>query len=361
MHAPVQASIWDTIVAVFQVLAGMLHKIFLSPAGSFSLASLATALLLATLYLVWRRRHHKRRARLQVWLRALFPRRIWKSPSSHADVMLFLLNTLVLGLVLSWALLSYHFVDTTTNQTLIRLFGAREVTALPGWVTTGVLTIAIFLAFELGYYTDHYLAHRIPFLWEFHKVHHTAEVLTPITNFRVHPIDSLVFYNILALMMGITGGVVNWVFGKPIQQFSLYNSNVIILLFTYILDHLHHTSFWIAFTGIWGRIFVSPAHHQIHHSTNPAHFNKNMGSTLAIWDWMFGTLYIPSKKREKLEFGVNPKSPADHSLMGSLVEPVRLAAGHLAPAGRWVKDTAGQAVSRLRATAAPAAKPADGA
>ena len=50
-------------------------------------------------------------------------------------------------------------------------------------------TIAIlFLAYELGYWLNHYLSHRIAFLWEFHKVHHSATVLTPLTNFRVHPI-----------------------------------------------------------------------------------------------------------------------------------------------------------------------------
>lgn len=361
MRAPVLASFADTIGAAFQVFAAMLQKIFLSPAGSFSLASLASALSIAVLYLAWRRRHHKRRAGLKVWMRALFPRRIFKSPSSHADVMFFLLNSFVFGLVLGWALLSYHFVDTSTNKALIALFGAREATALPGWATATVLTVAIFLAYELGYYTDHYLAHRIPFLWEFHKVHHTAEVLTPVTNFRVHPVDTLVFYNILALLMGTTGGFLNWFFGKPIHQFSLYNSNAIILAVTYLLDHLHHTSFWIAFTGVWGRIIVSPAHHQIHHSTNPAHFNKNMGSTLAIFDWLFGTLHIPSRKRERLEFGVNPKSPADHSLMGSVVEPLRLAAGHLAPAARRAGEKAVALAQRLRAATAHGATPAKGA
>jgi sterol desaturase/sphingolipid hydroxylase (fatty acid hydroxylase superfamily) len=31
----------------------------------------------------------------------------------------------------------------------------------------------------------------------------------------------------------------------------------------------------------------------VHHSANPKHFNKNFGSCLALWDWMFGTLYMP--------------------------------------------------------------------
>ena len=54
--------------------------------------------------------------------------------------------------------------------------------------------------------------------------------------------------------------------------------------------HLQHSHMWIAFRGMLGRIFVSPAHHQVHHSDNPKHFDKNFGSCLALWDWMFGTL-----------------------------------------------------------------------
>ena len=64
------------------------------------------------------------------------------------------------------------------------------------------MTIVVFLAFELGYWFHHYLSHRIPFMWEFHKVHHTAEVLTPVTIFRVHPLDTVVYYNILAHQHG---------------------------------------------------------------------------------------------------------------------------------------------------------------
>ena len=71
---------------------------------------------------------------------------------------------------------------------------------------------------------------------------------------------------------------------------------------------------------------MSPAHHQIHHSRNPAHFNKNLGSCLALWDWMFGTLYIPAAKREPLEFGVEPDRPHAHTIRGELIAPFLRAA-----------------------------------
>ena len=87
---------------------------------------------------------------------------------------------------------------------------------------------------------------------------------------------------------------------------------------------------WIAFRGVLGRIFVSPAHHQVHHSANPKHFNKNFGSCHALWDWMFGTLYVPEKKREPLTFGFSGQ-PDAHTLKGELVDPFINAAGHIWP------------------------------
>jgi len=54
-------------------------------------------------------------------------------------------------------------------------------------------------------------------------------------------------------------------------------------------------------------VLQSPAHHQIHHSTDPKHFNKNLGLGLSIWDWAFRTLYIPTR-REALEFGLGEES-----------------------------------------------------
>ena len=93
------------------------------------------------------------------------------------------------------------------------------------------------------------------------------------------------------------------------------------MAFIHIYVHLQHTHIWIAFRGVLGRIFVSPAHHQIHHSTNPIHFNKNLGSCLAIWDWLFGTLHVPAKMREKLTFGVEPAYPDAHTITGEFLSP----------------------------------------
>ena len=101
------------------------------------------------------------------------------------------------------------------------------------------------------------------------------------------------------------------------------------MLFVHIYVHLQHTHLWIAFTGLAGRVFLSPAHHQIHHSNNPVHFDKNLGSCLAIWDWLFGTLYVPAKEPEPLTFGVKVGEADMHSFGELAIAPMQRAAAHV--------------------------------
>ncbi len=314
------------------IVLSRLRDLFLSPSSDISFASLIAALLVALAFHGVQRYRRRRNVSVRAMLRAFFPRAFLLGPSSQADLKYFVINTFLAGMLFGWAILSYHVVGRTTLKLLVDGFGALTPTTMPGWVAAAIMTVALFVAYELGYFIDHYLSHKVPFLWEFHKVHHSAEHLTPLTNFRVHPVDGLVFVNIMALMMGLTEGTLSFLFGKTVQQFSIAHSNAIIVVFTYLIAHLHHTSIWIPFTGIWGRLFISPAHHQIHHSTNPAHFDKNMGSCLAIFDWLSGTLHVPTKQREKLTYGIGDDTPNPHAVGEGLVRPLVRAAGHLVPA-----------------------------
>ena len=230
------------------------------------------------------------------------------------------------------AVISYQFISNGVIGLLGATFGAVRPTALPEIASRSAITLTLFLAYELAYWIDHYLSHRVPILWEFHKVHHSANVLTPLTVFRVHPVDSLVFANIVAIVTGTANGSMNYMFGVTTYQYAITDGNILLVLFVHAYVHLQHTHLWIPFRGVLGRILQSPAHHQIHHSDNPAHFNKNLGSCLAIWDWLFGTLHIPKKEPEKLSFGIEPGHGDVHSLAHSLVDPVLRAASHLTPA-----------------------------
>jgi sterol desaturase/sphingolipid hydroxylase (fatty acid hydroxylase superfamily) len=300
---------------------GQLSKAFFAPGSHVSLFSLLFAFLIAIFVLAARRLKRGRRIRLKSLLRALFPRHIVMSKSSLADLGYFYFNLFLFGLVFGWALISYEVWSHGAAALLTAGFGSRQPTALPAIVSRSTVTVFLFLAYELGYWLNHYLAHRIAFLWEFHKVHHSATVLTPLTNFRVHPVYMCIFLNILALFTGLTNGVGDYLFGAATHQYGLSENNLLLVFFIYLYVHLQHTQLWISFTGWLGHVFMSPAHHQIHHSRNPAHFNKNLGSCLALWDWMFGTLYVPSAQREVLEFGVEPDRAHAHTIRGEFFAP----------------------------------------
>jgi sterol desaturase/sphingolipid hydroxylase (fatty acid hydroxylase superfamily) len=296
-------------------------KLLFSLGSHFSFTSLGAALLVATAFYAGQRIRRGRRLRLKTLWRALFPKRIVASPSNYADFGYLLFNVFVYGIVFGWAVLTYQAATNGIIGGLVGLFGQPAPSTLPPLVSRGIVTVMLFLAYELGYWFNHWLSHRVPLLWEFHKVHHSAEVLTPLTNFRVHPVYAWIFANILALATAIANGFANYMFGETTYQYALSDSNIILVVFIHAYVHLQRSHVWIAFSGWLGRVLVSPAHHQIHHSKNPAHFNRNYGSCLALWDWMFGTLYVPSKKPEKLAFGVEPDQYPAHTITGELIAP----------------------------------------
>jgi len=321
--------------SAFEFAFEQLRRLAFTVGAPLSLTSLAAALAIAATFFALQRKRRGRRLRLKVLLRALFPRRLLRSPSHQADVFYLVFNVFAYGIVFGWAIMSYQFVSNAIIGGLVAVFGPTAP-SVPGFVSRAVITLMLFLAYELGYWFNHWLSHKVPFLWEFHKVHHTAEVLTPLTNFRVHPVYGWIFANIIAFSVAVANGLGNYMFGDTAYQYALSDTNIILVLFIHAYVHLQHSHMWISFRGALGRIFISPAHHQVHHSGDPKHFNKNFGSCLALWDWMFGTLYVPAKEREPLVFGF-PDHPDAHTVKGELVDPFSNAAGHLKPL--WPKRT----------------------
>jgi len=315
---------------VVHFLAGSIASLFIALGSNLAIASLASALCIAILFLQLSRRPGKKSVNHKVMRRALFPRWLWGSASFRADVGFLLFNVFAFVMLFGWAVISSRFISETVSAALTATFGVLPKPGLSDFSSRLIVTVFLFVAYDLAYWVDHYLSHRIPLLWEFHSVHHTAEVLSPLTNFRVHPIDSVVFYNILGVVLGVTGSVLSYL--QLASPFAAGGTNVILLAFIFVTVHLQHSHVWIATTGPLGRVILSPAHHQIHHSDNPMHFDKNFGSCLSVWDWLFGTLHVPQRKRERLNFGTGTRAPHHHTAIGGLVTPFVRAWERLQPA-----------------------------
>ena len=313
--------------------AGALRLEFFSATSSFSVQSVGCALVIAVVFLAVQRRLRGKRVRIRTLVRGLLPTRLIRSASARADIAFFLFNSLAAGALFGWALLSSHAIALFVHARLEALLGAYQGPGLAPWLAASIMTLGVFLAYEFGYWIDHFLKHKISFLWAFHRVHHTAQSLSPLTNFRVHPVDSIVFLNILALATGAASGVLSYTLGPSVRPFTLGGGNAILIVGLYLSVHLQHSQVWIPARGFLGRIVVSPAHHQLHHSADPAHFNRNFGGYLSIFDWAFGTLLIPDARPPRLVFGVEPRGENPHSVLGAAVAPFLTAAS---PALSWM-------------------------
>ena len=304
----------------FGHLASPLTKTFLTLGSNLSLPSLCSALVIAVGFMVLRR-SGRSNLKIRVLRRALFPRRLFVSASSRADLGFLLMNMFVIAGTIGWAVLSGSVVADAVRRALTSIMGQRAPYSLDPGIWHIVSTVIVFLTYDFAYWLNHYVSHRIGWLWEFHKVHHTAEVLTPMTNARVHPIDSLVFSNFLAIFLGISNGILAYCFGKVGTPLTIGGNNALVIAYAFTFQHLQHSHIWIATTGRFGRIIFSPAHHQIHHSDARVHFDKNFGACLAVWDWMFDTLYTPSSQRERLTYGCASPGVDPHTAVGALLMP----------------------------------------
>jgi len=315
----------------FAAVAEQLFSNLFKPAGDFSVWSVSIAFTLATLWLARHRLARRGHVDWRVLKRAILRKKLLLHPSTRADALYYFVNTCVTGALISGACISGIAVARAVAGGL-GLVATFAPLAAPDWALRAGVTLALFLAYEFGYWLDHYLKHRVPFLWEMHKTHHSAQVLTPLTVWRVHPLDMLVFSNVLALTVGGASGVLTWLLGRNVAIYAFDGQNVLLVFFIYFYVQLQHSQFWIPLTGVAGRIFMSPAHHQIHHSADPAHFNRNMGSCLAIWDFLFGTLEVPERENPRLVFGVDCEGEDPNSITTLLITPVNRSVAELVEA-----------------------------
>ena len=301
--------------------------------STFSLWSVAGGLALAAIAIGLTRLGRGRPLTPRYLVRALAPRAATLGASGRADAGFFLFNTFCASSLIGWALLTQAQVARWTSEGLAAAAGASHAAASGLW-PAALYSVVIFLAYELAYWVDHWLSHNVPALWELHKVHHTAEALSPLTNFRVHPLDSLVFYNLVALFTGVAAGALNYGLGPAHGRLMLLGADALVVAFGFTFAHLLHTHVWLRLPEPWSRLVMSPAAHQIHHSVDPAHYGRNLGNALAVWDWLFGTLYRPAAERERLSFGVPGQDASAHTIRGTLLTPmIRAAAALRAPGG----------------------------
>ena len=332
-------------VAIWAALQGAVLEAF-KPASAYGAPALIGALAVCALYYAGRRRARGRGLSVRGFVRSIFPTRILLHPSSLIDMRLWALNGVALASAYGMLGLGLFFWRDEVVAGLTLGWGMHPPVRWPAWTILTLATVLQLLASELAYWFAHYCFHKIPALWEFHKVHHSAEVMTTLTELRQHPVEIVAFMNLIGLSTGIVFGVMTYGFGPGVRPFTLLNGNILLMAFLVTYGHLRHSHMWIAFTGFAGRILQSPAHHQLHHSANPIHYDRNLGFALAVWDWAFGTLAIPARAREPIVFGIGAEARPFRSALAAFVIPCARFAGHVgAFAAAWRKRAAGLGVA----------------
>ncbi|WP_237217439.1 sterol desaturase family protein [Falsiroseomonas oryziterrae] len=193
---------------------------------------------------------------------------------------------------------------------LLPVFGLPAPEAPPP--STAWLALAAVVAFTLSdfsLYWTHRLFHRFPGLWRSHKLHHAPPVLTPLTGFRFWPHETFLHMAGAGFFQGLGLGLVAAVAGAQVSPMTVLGVNVLMLAWSLAFSHLRHSHVPIPYPRWLSFILISPHMHQVHHSSDPAHHDRNFGTTFAVWDWMFGTLYLP-RRDERFHFGLEPPAEA---------------------------------------------------
>ncbi|ULA64656.1 MAG: Fatty acid hydroxylase domain-containing protein [Nitrospira sp.] len=259
----------------------------------------------------------------------LFPRFVYGHSSAWVDYRFYAVSVVLNAL---------FFVPMLVGFALLaEKMGKIVLTGYLGWISPTTLPVPVLFAAMLGFYllydfinyVGHVLLHKVPFLWTFHQVHHSAEVLTPISGFRAHPVEFFVTAILRAPVIGFAVVFYQHISTQDLAATTIFGVSLIGFLHGLSGHHLQHSHLPISYGPLLDRILVTPIVHQAHHSIDPCHHDKNFGVKFSLWDWMFGTLCVPDC-HERLQFGLVGESKDEFSTVGKLyVGPFKRVGGLL--------------------------------
>jgi sterol desaturase/sphingolipid hydroxylase (fatty acid hydroxylase superfamily) len=260
------------------------------------------------------------------FLRFLFPAEIWRSPSAWLDVRYFFFHQ-IFRLVIYGSFLSATFVFVfEVVRGGVNGGSAPVLTMESGVADIAISTLYMFVLIGLSdfvSYAIHYLQHKIPVLWAFHKVHHSLEVMHPLSNYREHPVDNCAYALGTGAVTGLVLGIATTQLGYIPNMPMVVGVPVLLLAFNVLGYNLRHSHIWLRWPGRWSMVFASPAHHHIHHSCHPDQIDRNFAFLFPVWDVLFRTYYLPDTNKD-VRFGLAESDPQEFkSCLGLYFIPFR--------------------------------------
>lgn len=130
-----------------------------------------------------------------------------------------------------------------------------------GWTRSLLATVIIVMASDFCKYWAHRWHHEWKVLWPFHAVHHSADVLTPLTVHRTHPVEPIIRNLLITVIVGIVQGVMLFALIGQIDIVTLGGANAMYVLFNMLGANLRHSHIWLSYGRVMEHIFISPAQH----------------------------------------------------------------------------------------------------
>ncbi|XOB63009.1 sterol desaturase family protein [Campylobacterota bacterium DY0563] len=267
---------------------------------------LASSITIGIIFIYFNKRYRK----------IAFSSKLWLHPSSKLDYYYFILSYFIKMLLIIPIVISAKTVALWVNKHLYYNFGFNQIQDVSYETTIALYTITLFVVSDFTRYWIHRFLHTIPILWEFHKVHHSAKVLNPLTFYRVHPVENILFGFRYSLSIGLVTGVFIYFFGSKIGLYEVLGANIFIFVFSLFGSNLRHSHIPFAYFEWIEKWFISPKQHQIHHSKK--YFDKNYGSYLAVWDRLFGSLTL-SKEVKVLKFGLRKEQMNNYKSITNII------------------------------------------
>ncbi|MDD4991164.1 MAG: sterol desaturase family protein [Paludibacter sp.] len=217
---------------------------------------------------------------------------------------LFIFPVLLLNFLAS---LTHQYLWVGLNTMGIQQLNLLNISSLPSWVQI----LVFFLLRDFVQFNIHRLLHRVDWLWQFHKVHHSVKEMGFAAHLRYHWVEGLVYsvlqYVPLALL------------GMSAQDFT------IMYIITIAIGHFNHSNFSIQL-GWFKYIVNNPQMHIWHHAKKlpeSRRYGVNFGLSLSVWDYLFKTNYIPGSGRD-IELGFGDEKIFPKMFWGQFIYPLQI-------------------------------------
>ncbi len=297
------------------------HMKFLNDRAHLLLLAWAMFFLAALVNLGWRFVAAGERLTLPALFNEVFPRAMWNSRTGYFDMLIYLVAKFIKPLISLGEVAVTLLIGGAISHVLRSAFDITPVSDI-GVAGVAAITFVAWICWDFSNFFAHYLLHRVPFLWELHKVHHSATFLSPFTAARLHPIEEKFSHMFAAAFTGAGFGLAGAFYNVTVEQFLLSLAFANLLASVLFADALRHSHFPVSF-GRLEPIFVSPRMHHLHHSSKLEHWDRNLGYVLTLWDLLFGT-YHPVADGETFEYGIGRGEAVDesyHNVYGGYVRP----------------------------------------